>query len=235
MSLRIRAQGVITRYGIATVALLHAAFPDVTIKAIERVVSAFLRDNLIRHCATIGRQYVYAPTALVARRAGLDDRRFRRFPGIQALVERLAILSFCVETRYELVTKHEFAQYFPEQAACRGLNHARYCVDFHVGQPVATYLVPDYGADAQRVARKVLHEWNRRKEHQAFRDLIYHKPEPLFRLLIVTEFESKAASIRRHLAGSPFRPDIVVVPGLEDLQLTKGVQPSFRTSRPQFP
>ena len=224
MSVRSCALGMATRHGIATIRLTHKAKPDVTVKAIERAFADLQRDNEIEHCATVGRQFVYAPTPAAARNAGLDDRRFRRLPGIQTLAERLAILTFCVDSRYQLLTKGEFAQLFPEQAACRGLNHARYCVDWNAGQPVATYLVPDYGADARRVARKALREWHRRKEHQAFRDLIYFRPEPLFRLRIITAFESKAESIRRHLVNSPFRPDIVVVPGLEDFLLTKGIR-----------
>jgi hypothetical protein len=218
MSTRQWALECVICYGNVTVETLHALRPEVSIKTIQRAVANLQRDKLISCCGHVRTQKVYAPTVLAARRAGLDERRFRRGVKPGTIPVRLSILKFSIQTRYQPFSRRDFAAMFPAQAKCKKLNHSQYAVDWNAAQPIVSYLMVDGIASIRYLSRRIRREWNRRKLHQPFRDLMYHG---LFRLVLITATETKAVDIRRRLGKGPASCDVIAVRGIEDFWFRK--------------
>jgi hypothetical protein len=204
------------RYHHVTVRLLHL-ITGLPAKTVERALANLRRHGLLRsYPIPGGRFYVYTPTAKAARTRGFDERRYRRPPGDDLICEHLTLLMYCYQFGHTLLTPREFAAKFPEQAACPDMSHRRYHNDRTFEQPKLTIIVPDFRATSsvKAIVRRVRHELNRRRRHQPWRDLIYHK---LFQITVVTGSEQKARKIRARLASQTCPHRVVVVPGIEDL------------------
>ncbi len=156
----------------------------------------------------------YAPTPKLARIHGRDPKRYSRPPGELAIAQRLLSAIFCMKTGVRFLTPQEFAERFPRQAACKGLCPTKYFVDTTKQQPLLSVLLPSYGHSVRRTARKARKAIAKRKEHDAWLDLIYFN---LFQVVLVSVFESKAADLRYALRRDTFPKSIVVIPELADL------------------
>jgi hypothetical protein len=210
-----------TRQGALDVLMRHLVTFDLFCKLsglqrknAERILGLLQRDKLVRSLPYTGGKKLYTLTAVGARKLGLDERRYRRAPGSQARIERLTLAMFCAQEGHRALTVPEFTELLPEQAACPGAFKQRYFVD-KKRDSLLTVIVPDMGTPARRCARRARREIDRRRPHQAWRDLIYHK---LLQVVVVTAFGTKAEAIRAHLEHDTFPNAVVVVDGLEDLQ-----------------
>jgi hypothetical protein len=212
MSARQRALDVLMRHLVTLD--LFCRLSGLPRKNAERVLRLLQRDKLVRSLPYAGGKKLYTLTAAGARKLGLDERRYRRAPGAQARIERLALAMFCAQEGQKLLTAAEFTELLPEQAACPG-KFTRRCFVDKKRDSLLSVAVPDFGSPARRCARRARREIDRRRPHQAWRDLIYHK---LLQVVVVTSFETKAEIIRAHLEHDTFPNATVVVEGLEDLQ-----------------
>ena len=214
MSSRERVRVAFRRYRILTIPLLEA-LTGLGRKNVERIVAVLRRDGIIRPFPFLGNQKIYTPTARGATRLGLDPRKHGRAPGVPTIFEHLLVAAFCAEEGHTLLTPGEFAELLPEQAACPGAFLRRYLVDGTLPEPLLTVIVPDFGTSARRCARRARREIDRRKRHQHWRDLIFHR---LLRVLVVTPFgEAKAAAVMEQLNHDTFPHAAVAVRGVEGL------------------
>jgi hypothetical protein len=220
MSARKRVLECAIRNRVVTVEILRGFFPDLSVKTIEAALRNLERDKLIKECPApfSTRAKHYAPTALAARKNGLDERRFERGPRAGVVPRRLAISLFVQQTGYSVWMRHEFTALFPALAECKELDHNAYVVDWNAADPVVYYTMVDQVANLRYLLRRVRREWSKRKRYQAWRDHMYHG---LFKLVLITLSESKAADIRRRLARTSTPCDVVAVPGIDRFFLKK--------------
>ncbi|MDE2505799.1 MAG: hypothetical protein KGM43_01165 [Planctomycetota bacterium] len=208
-----RALAHLLRYGLG---LLATICPEENRKSVESAIARLIAEGMVCVYPFFGNKKIYAPSPKAARLQGLDPKRFMRPPGPQAISDRLTIAMFCQKKGVELLTRGEFATSFPEQAECSGICHSRYFRDTSKPQPMLTVIVPDYGSSVRRTARKARREIDKRKKHEAFRDLIYFN---LFQVALVTLFDFKARAIAEALKRDTFPKTITVIPELADLLL----------------
>lgn len=213
LSVKDMALGELVRHGIG---ITGTVCPNENPKTVESSLTRLVAQGLALRYPFIGNRVLYTPSPKAARLHGLDPKRFMRPPGPQAISDRLTIAIFCQKKGVELLTRREFAALFPEQAECTGICHSRYFRDTSKPQPMLTVIVPDYGSSVRRTARKARREIDKRKKHEAFRDLIYFN---LFQVALVTLFDFKARAIAEALKRDTFPKTITVIPELADLLL----------------
>lgn len=206
------------RHPLVTIAILHAAVGGTrSIKATEAAVAGLQRDGLIRSYPFTRNRKLYGLTPKGARGLGLDEKRFAKPPGLQAIVQNLSILMFCVQGGHKLLTRREYAERFPELAIYSGLSRNRYFRDRT--DPTQTRLgliVPDFGAHYLKVTKKARREIEKRKakEREDFKTFVLRG---MFSIHVVTGFSAKAALIERALERESVRHLVTVVPDLKDL------------------
>jgi hypothetical protein len=217
-SFRKRALDFIFCFAFVTVETLHkGVFGDLTVKAAERTIANLRRDDLLVSYPFIGNRKLYGPSRKAARQRGLDERRYSRPPGPQVIVDRFTVLLFAQKTGMRYLTAKEFSEHFPEQAGCSGgLGQSHYFIETTEKQPKLVLLIPAYGTNLRHICRKARRELANRRQHQAFRDLIFHD---LFRVVIATGLPAHKQRIAAALDAEPFRYGVVAMPELNDLLL----------------
>jgi hypothetical protein len=186
------------------------------LKAAERALRNLRLDGLVRTHEFAGHRKLYGPTAKLARARGLDERRFRRSPGDEAVGERYLLALYCVRYGHQLLTPGEFRAAFPEAASAGTFAQTRYYVDLGFEQPRLTLIVPDHasGDDPRRLATRVRRSVELRKKEAAWRDLIFNK---LLAIVVVTATEARARRVTDSLRHVTFPFAVVAMPELTDL------------------
>lgn len=86
---------VLLRY-LATTRTLHAgALRDYSLKSVEKALAELQRRELVTSHEFDGRTRVYGLTPREAQLHGLNPKRFRKPPGVDAIFENLLMLQFC--------------------------------------------------------------------------------------------------------------------------------------------
>jgi hypothetical protein len=206
------------RYSLVTVESLHRAIGNGrSIKATEAALAKLQADGMVNAYAFVGNRKIYGLSVKAARIYGLNEKRFSRPPGHQAIFQNLAHFYFCLKTGNTLLTRSEFSQDFPELAAYSGLSRNRYFYDrTDVNQPRLGLICADFGADHRKVAKKARREFMKRKssDRPDFKTFVMNG---LLVIHVVTPFERKAERIRSILANEGFRYAITVIPELDEL------------------
>lgn len=206
------------RYPLVTVALLHAAVGGTrSLKATEAALASLQRDGLIASYPFTRNRKLYGLTPKGALMFGLDEKRFAKPPGVQAMAQNLAIAMFCVQEGHKLLTRREFSERFPELNLYSGLSRNRYVRDrTDPSQTRLGLVVPDFGAHYLKVAKKARREIEKRKakEREDFKTFVLRG---MFSIHVVTGFSTKAALIERALEKESVRHFVTVVPDLKDL------------------
>jgi hypothetical protein len=185
-----------------------------TKSSLERVLSLLQRDQEIRSFAFDQRRKVYALSTKGARRFGLDERAFGRAPTRATMRERLSILASFIHLKQTVLTPEEFTALCPEVGSIEGFAKDRYFFDETAKQPVLGLLLVDHASETvARICYKARAAVEKRKEHKAWKVLIYPK---LFRLAIATPTESKAEEIDEGLRTLTTPHEVVVVPTIAE-------------------
>lgn len=201
------------RYGLVTQAVLHPLFFDgLTDKAVERVVTRLLGDDLLRSQPLVGPRCCYTLTEKAARLLGLDEKRYALPAGPASLLKNWGILHFCLggPTRRQRMTPAEFRARFPGLDA-RGMSHDRYIVDDFAR---LSLLVCDHGADWRRLTRKVRKEADRRGRLDAWKPFFASK---LVSVTLLSASAAKTARLTKALDREPFPVVVATVPELAHL------------------
>ena len=208
---------LIARHGLVTVEVLHhLLFRELTPKAVERVLTRMMRQELIQSHPLIGKTCYYALTPKSATMLGLDAKRVERPMGTQALVQNFSILLFCAlgSPPRKRMTKAEFKAAFP-QLAGPGLSSWRLYLDEDkaTGKVRLAVMVPDFNSHPRRLVRKARREVEKRRRSEAWRS---HPSRP-FSVTVLTAFKEKAMAVAKALADQTWHHRIVTVPGFAQL------------------
>ncbi|MBY0460896.1 MAG: hypothetical protein K2V38_26550 [Gemmataceae bacterium] len=201
------------RYGLMTPAVLHPLFfAGLTEKAVERVVTRLVGDDLLRSQPLVGPRCCYTLTAKAARLLGLDEKRYTLPAGPISLIKNYGILvhSLGGPTRRQRMTAAEFGARFPGLDA-RGMSHDRYFLDDFSR---LSLFVCDHGADWRRLTRKVRKEADRRGRLDAWKPFFAAK---LFSVTLLSASAAKTARLTKALDREPFPVVVATVPELARL------------------
>ncbi|MFO0849898.1 MAG: hypothetical protein U0871_15285 [Gemmataceae bacterium] len=201
---------LVVRYGLVTPGVLHEPFfGDCTPKAVERVITRLLGDDLLRSQPLFGQQCCYTLTPKAARLLGLDEKRYQLPLGPASVVKNYGILHFCYSGKppRKRMTVDEFRTRFSGLDA-RGMSHDRYYLDDFSR---LSLFVCDHGADWRRLTRKVRKEADRRKELPAWKPFFAGR---LFSVTLLASSAHKTARLTRALAAEPFPVIVATVPDL---------------------
>ena len=88
------------RYGLFTSGiLLREFFEGCTPKAVERVITRLLGEELLRSQPLFAQQCCYTLTVKSARLLGLDEKRYQRPLGPASIIKNYGILSYCFSAK----------------------------------------------------------------------------------------------------------------------------------------
>ena len=201
---------LVARYGLVTPPVLLPMFFDgLTPKAVERVITRLLADELLRSQPLYGQQCCYSLTPAAARLLGLDEKRYALPLGPTSVIKNYGILSFCLggESKRQRMTLAEFRARFPTLLA-RGMSHDRYYVDDFSR---LSLFVCDHGSDWRRLTRKVRHEAARRKSLPGWADLFAAR---VFSVTLLSASAAKTARLAKALDSEGFPVVVATVPEL---------------------
>jgi hypothetical protein len=224
MSSRSLVLDTFRRYRNLTIDLL-VALTGLGRKNVERIVAYLRRDGVIRPCSSLGNKRVYTLTVRGAVRLGLDPRKHRRTPGVQAIIDSLFIATFCAEYKQTLMTPAGFNEEFADLAPARGYRR-RYFLD---EDGTLSIMVPDYGLRPRRLAQKARRAIDvRKRTGKPWMTMIENDG---LRVFVLVRSERKAARVRKHLERDTFPHNVVVVTGADELFLSRRTNERARKTR----
>ena len=198
------------RHVVATAdVLLPLFFDDCTPKAVERVVTKLLGEDLLRSQPLFGQRCCYTLTQKSARLLGLDEKRYALPLGPTSVIKNFAILHFCLggSQKRSRMTLDEFRTRFPHLLA-RGMSHDRYYIDDFSR---LSLFVCDHGSDWRRLTRKVRTEANRRKVLPGWEQFFADR---LFSVTLLSSSPQKTTRLTKALSAEAFPVIVATVPDL---------------------
>jgi hypothetical protein len=205
----------VARYRISVYEVLQREFfpghgPTAAIKVVKRLC----RQGFLKRIALFGRKCGFVLTSRACKTLGASWRR-DELPGPQSLPIDFAVLMYAsTRTRRRRLLPQELVSQFPW--VDRALSASPHCIDEEQAGPGCLELIRvDLGGTPEHVARKCFQDVAKRRDKDAFGDLLH---QGRFRLVVITTAKEKATLIRsavdRHAWPAGLAIHLVVLPQL---------------------